>query len=362
MSDTKPHRARRPDLPTPAAVPGARYETVLVPATPEHPRNMEGAMIRLLDGRILLAWDHHYEAEPSDFSPGRVSAMASADRARTWGAPFTLQENVAGFNVHAPAFLRLPSGRLAFFCVHQDDHDCSREFVRFSGDDGATWTEPQLITPDRVRQYMHHHRAVLLPTGRILLPMCWAPDHRVPGANFPVVCWYSDDQGATWHRGRQEIVLPRRGAMEPVVVERRDGSLLMSIRTQLGDQYRAVSHDGGETWTDVRPMGLVGSESPAMLRRIPSTGDLLIIWNHETDPTERRRTPLTAAISRDDGDTWENVRDLEHDPAYSYAYPTLYFQEDEVVLTYYVAPRGVNRLSLKLKILPVGWFYEGAGV
>ena len=322
-------------------------------------------MIALPDGRLLLAWDHHYRgADPaqggpaSDFSPGRISVMTSSDGARTWSAPYTLQENVGAFNVHAPSFVQLQSGTLAFFFVRQDDHDCSREYARYSRDAGSTWSDPQLITPDRVRQYMHHHRAIQLSTGRIVLPMCWAPDHRIPGANFQVVCWYSDDDGATWHRGRGEVVLPRRGAMEPVVVERKDGSLLAAIRTQLGDQYRAISHDGGDTWTDVRPMGLICSESPAMLRRIPSTGDLLIVWNKERDLSVRRRTPLNAAISRDDGETWQHERVLEDDPTCGFAYASLWFQRDEVVLTYYAFPTGSQRISLKLKILPVKWFYE----
>ncbi|NLS91559.1 MAG: exo-alpha-sialidase [Planctomycetaceae bacterium] len=45
----------------------------------------------------------------------------------------------------------------------------------------------------------------------------------------------SDDQGRTWHRSADTIVLPKRGAMEASIAELADGELVMSLRTQLGD-------------------------------------------------------------------------------------------------------------------------------
>jgi sialidase-1 len=179
--------------------------------------------------------------------------------------------------------------------------------------------------------------------------------------------------------------------MEPSIVERRDGSLLMLLRTQLGYLYRSESFDGGDTWTPARSTGVVGSESPVNVKRIPSTGDLLMIWSHCNDPklSHGGRNPLTAAISRDDGDTWEHIRNLEDDASRTFSYPSIAFRGGEVLVTYYrslhgpiaqsdrnpselhggeatepaaeidVSARlGVERgYELKLQILPIGWFY-----
>ncbi len=105
--------------------------------------------------------------------------------------------------------------------------------------------------------------------------------------------------------------------MEPEVVELSDGSLLMHFRTQLGHIAASESADGGETWTEARSWGVRAPEAPATLRRIPSTGDLLLIWNDTYRDGEGhggKRTPLTAAVSTDEGQTWSHRRDLETDP------------------------------------------------
>ena len=345
--------------------PQVLYEEIIEPARAGNPRNSEASAIELQDGRILLAWSDFYGG-PTDFSGGRISARVSEDSGRTWGDKVTLEENTSAMNTFSPALLRLQSGAIAHFYIHQDDYDDVKQYMRKSFDEGKTWTEEVCITPERVRQFLTNDRAVQMANGRIVLPISWARFRVDPDWTFRSVCWISDDEGATWTRGSDEISLPGWGAMEPVVVERRDGSLLMVIRTQLADQYRAESYDGGDTWINLRPMGLVSPESPANVKRIPSTGDLLIVWNRVFDPYRwgKGRTPLNSAISRDDGETWENIRDLERDPDLFFAYPSILFHQDEVLLTYYQSRsevRGaVEDRELKVKIVPVSWFYASA--
>ena len=166
--------------------------------------------------------------------------------------------------------------------------------------------------------------------------------------------YYSDDDGESWQQGSGDAIVPGGGA-EPVVVERKDGSVLMVIRTRLSHIYRCESDDGGDTWNVPVPMPLVSPGAPSNMKRIPSTGDLLLVWNHSL---EMRRNPLTAAISTDDGETWQHFRDLENDPLHSCAYPSITMLEGEVLLTYYHSLYETTGWELKLKILPVSWFYE----
>ena len=84
----------------------------------------------------------------------------------------------------------------------------------------------------------------------------------------------------------------------------------MLMRTGMGGQYKSVSQDGGETWTEPAPTTLTGTAAPVSISRIPSTGDLLAIWNNNLGkdrPGNVGRTPLTAAISKDEGETWEGT-------------------------------------------------------
>lgn len=85
------------------------------------------------------------------------------------------------------------------------------------------------------------------------------------------------------------------------------------------------------------------------------------------------RFPLASAISRDDGQSWEQIRNLDETPGFTFAYTSISFAlPGQALLTYYAAnelpgdkqrrqipgeqaePR---RFSLKLKLVPISWFY-----
>lgn len=152
-----------------------------------------------------------------------------------------------------------------------------------------------------------------------------------------------------------------RGAMEPEVVELETGKLLMIIRTQLGIIATSTSDDGGEHWSAPGKLSVQSPESPSTIRTIPSTGDLLLVWNNVFDKSKGHggdRTPLTAAISRDGGTTWENIRNLENDLDHSYAYTSMLFHKDRLLLSYYVGDRRTGKYSSRFRSLPVSWLYE----
>jgi sialidase-1 len=50
--------------------------------------------------------------------------------------------------------------------------------------------------------------------------------------HFVSTSWLSDDGGQSWRKGKGQVDLPKRGAMEPEVLELVDGRLLMIMRTQ----------------------------------------------------------------------------------------------------------------------------------
>jgi sialidase-1 len=150
--------------------------------------------------------------------------------------------------------------------------------------------------------------------------------------------------------------------MEPEVLELSDGRLLMHMRTQLGHVAVSESADRGETWSEARAWDVRAPEAPATLRRIPSTGDLLLIWNDSfrsgADP-RGKRTPLTAAISNDEGRTWTYRHDLETNPHQTFAYTSVAFDQGRVLLTYYVRDEATGRISSRFRSVPIAWLYEG---
>ena len=352
------------------------YKTVVCPASEQYRRYNNGSIVPLDDGSLLLVYQCWYTQGSADASPGRVECKLSTDGGRTWGAESIIKESYephlyegGGRRMGSPSLLKLDSGQLLLFHDVMNSEDDHRNFLSRSYDGGLTWSESVPIIGRLGYYVINNDRAVRLSSGRILVP---AADHGMPfgrrGVSFGL---YSDDDGRTWTRGSSNVVVDGdAGAQEPGVVELRDGRVLMYVRTSLGQPYKCYSEDGGDTWSAPGPMSVVSPTSPQAIRRIPSTGDLLMVWNNSPG---QARVPLTLAVSSDEGETWQRRQNIENEQGHTYAYPSIFFQGEEVVLTYYDhdattqledagsgAPqmgswRGL--ISLKLAIVPVARIY-----
>jgi sialidase-1 len=208
---------------------------------------------------------------------------------------------------------------------------------------------------------MNNDRLVQLRSGRLLAP-CQRLDNWPKVRHSLTQVLYSDDNGKTW-KGSELVDIRDNGdgADEPGVVELEDGRILMYFRTDLGAIYQSFSNDKGITWTTPVASSLVAPVSPSVIKRIPSTGDLLVVWNH-TLPHRRGghtdRFPLTIAISRDSARTWEKIQDFETDVRYTYGYPSLAFVKNRALITYWAAKDWPFWVSLKFKSVPVTWLYK----
>jgi len=170
-------------------------ETMLCPASEEHPRCGEGSVIALADGNLLAAYSEFDTADRGDYGAAHVRGKTPRDRGRTWSAPLPLVENdaVTAFSV---SLLRPPSGRIL---------------------------APVAVMEPRGQQAPYHCRST---------------------------CFFSDDEGQSWKRSQTTLDLDAvDGLQEPAVVELNDGALMMFMRTSLGHQYRSVSRDQGQTWS-----------------------------------------------------------------------------------------------------------------
>lgn len=356
------------------------YELMLRPAGLANPRNGEGAVIELNDGTLLLAYSQFYQSAAGDFGPARVMGSHSMDRGRTWSPSFLLVENEA-LTTFSVSLLRLPSGEMRIaYCRKlpgedsrpwMQSPDC-RYWMRSSSDEGKSWSDAWCITPEEGYFVVNNDRFVQLSSGRLIQPAAKIPTNTTqddPYHSLSMV-FYSDDDGHTWLPSSVRLDLEAvDGLQEPGVVELNDGTLMLWARTSKGCQYRTWSQDRGETWSPVEPIPkLISPVSPASIKRIPQTGDLLAIFNRQQPDLSlhrryRGRHPLTAAISRDEGHSWQGFRNIETDTTYDYDYASITFLDDEVLLTYHkteILGVGEGRYyrHLKLTLLPVCWFYD----
>ena len=130
---------------------------------------------------------------------------------------------------------------------------------------------------------------------------------------------YSDDGGSTWTLSPSELKVQTPsigtyGAVEPVVIEKEDGSVWMLMRTQVGRFYESRSEDGA-IWSYPRPTRLINSDSPAGLVRLPDRR-MVLLWNKclRFPYAHGGRHVLHGAVSEDDGETWRGHREVARDP------------------------------------------------
>lgn len=338
----------------------------LLPPGTDNPRNSEGAFITLADGRILFAYTH-FDGGKQDHSSAHIAGRFSADGGRTWDSEdHIVLPNEGGMNVMSVSLLRLRSGEIAFLYLKKNSFDSCTGYLRKSFDEAKTWSEPVHVNPREGYYCINNDRMIQLRSGRLVIP---AALHLFSGDKFDergtVTCLLSDDNGATWRETmpRLEHPDPEGVLQEPGVVELKGGRIMMLIRTDSGCQYRSWSSDGGETWADPEPTDLLSPKSPASVKRIPSTGDLLLVWNDHTNIDEelhKKRTPLVVAISRDEGLTWEKKKIIEDDPGGWFCYTAIHFVEDRVLLSYCAGQRanGGGLTDTRLTYFGLDWLYS----
>ncbi|HSI36542.1 MAG TPA: sialidase family protein [Tepidisphaeraceae bacterium] len=355
--------------------PGVTQPLKLAPGA-NNPRNSEGDFAPLSDGRILFVYTH-FTGGTGDAAAAHLAARTSADNGQTWSDKDLLvaERPADAQNIMSVSLLRLADrggqkNRIAlFYLLKKSNADC-RPVMRISTDDGKTWTEPRLCMPDVGYFVVNNARAVQLKSGRILLPAAehnWKKDK--PGQHRGVACtFYSDDDGVTWKRSASALEAPeasRSGLQEPLVVELTDGRIMMLCRTDQGSQFRSYSADAGHTWEPAKPTDLLSPLSPASVTRLPKTGHLLMAWNDHTgiDPKLKgKRTPLTVAISKDDGQTWTNRKTLYADPLGWYCYTAIHLTADDHVLLAHCAgqqAKGSSGLATTVVTrFAVEWLYQ----
>mmetsp|Transcript_33086 Transcript_33086/g.59262 ORF Transcript_33086/g.59262 Transcript_33086/m.59262 type:complete len:129 (-) Transcript_33086:68-454(-) len=91
----------------------------------------------------------------------------------------------------------------------------------------------------------------------------------------------------------------------------------MLLRSDAGRIYRADSTDGGQTWTTARPTTMPNNNSGIDVARLLD-GTLVLAFNPSSG-----RSPLSLAVSKDNGETWDRrFYDVERSPG-EFSYPAI---------------------------------------
>lgn len=272
----------------------------------------------------LLAFCEGRRGGRGDSGDIDIVLRRSTDRGRTWSAPATIHDlgsdtignpcPVVDPNTGTIHLLLTsnPGNVVEKQIVDRSAQGTRQAWVSASNDDGRTWTRPAEITANVKEPSWTWYATgpgvgIRLRSGRLVIPC----DHNRGRPNRSYShCIYSDDHGRTWKRGESTGA----DVNECQVVELRDGSLLLNMRSNRGRNRRAVarSRDGGITWGEIE-------DDPALIEPVCQaslikTGKLLLFSN----PASVRRENMTVRVSPDEGRTWPASLVLEKGPsAYS---------------------------------------------
>ncbi|MDR1723564.1 MAG: glycoside hydrolase [Tannerella sp.] len=327
----------------------------------DNPRNSEGDFVTLKDGRIMFIYTHFTGKSTSDYAPAHLAARYSSDGGKTWTQNDKLVlENEGGMNIMSVSLLRLNNGKIALFYAQKNSETDCIPIIRISSDDGETWGEQTACITDKKGYFvLNNSRVIQLKSGRILMAVAL---HQEPEQKWQnkgaLFVYYSDDMGRTWTSSPKVPDNTDIITQEPGLVKLKDGRIMMFIRASGGVQQLSYSSDDGETWSHIEPSNLHSPLSPASIKRIPSTKDLLAVWNNNdgSNPSIKgKRTPLTVAVSKDEGKTWLHVNDIETDPDEWYCYIAIHFDRKNVLLGYCA---GKTHLALtNISLIPVKKLY-----
>ena len=147
------------------------------------------------------------------------------------------------------------------------------------------------------------------------------------------------------------------------MIERKDGRLLMFMRTYVGSFYKSYSSDGGATWSAPVDSGVAAPGAMPTLARLPTTGDILLLFNY-SEPSEIDgpfpRNRMASAISSDEGETFGSIRILDGNAGFpgKLTMANVTFVGKNALIFYSKSPTRKNHYSWMQQLLPIQWFYR----
>ena len=330
-----------------------RFSTdVFVGGVDPSPHYRIPGLITAPDGSLLA----FAEARLSRMDPGepdepiRMVTKRSIDQGRTWeAAQDILADDRYDFSDPRP-LVDEQTGTVFLFCTRWAD-DCAQNqdciepgdsdhalLYCTSTDNGQSWSTAVNIIDD-IRtptwrsvnagpgngiQLQWQTVAQGSRNGRLIFPAIVRNEER----HFIVVAIYSDDHGATWQAGSPTSCT---GTTESEIVELTTGRLLLSCRndgSRSVSRLHFVSDDGGQSWQEIGPGGIVIPRVDAALIRATATRngddrDRLLFCGPLGEPvgSGENRNNLGIWTSYDEGETFVNpVQVVEGHSGYSAMY------------------------------------------
>jgi sialidase-1 len=358
------------------------FETTQVfDATPNNKPNYRiPAILQAPNGDLLIFAEKRNDG-PGDIGNHDIVLKRSRDKGKTWSDEQMIFDDGNNTSTDITVGLDRSNGKFwLFFLRNKKQFDCFT-----SVDNGATWqgpvsvheqvtkpewdkltstkseTDPESEGSGRGAQWAKgwYQRYGIGPgnaivqlrsgphAGRLVVPARHREDIGKGRLRSFAHCFYSDDHGAHWKLGGT-IGL---NTSECQFVELANGDLRVMSRNESSEDapdnlrhLTAVSHDGGETWTDLhRAEELITPRCHGPVERFTLAGvqdKNRLLFSSPASPFRQKEHPygrynLTIRLSYDEGATWTAGKTLWPHPA---SYSDIVVLDDQTIG--YVYERG----------------------
>jgi formylglycine-generating enzyme required for sulfatase activity len=262
--------------------------------------NHFGAVCVCPNGDVLAAWYTTVQEPGRECSQAVSRLRAGSDK---WD-PVCSFLTIPDVNCHAPVLFTDGKRIYHFFTQSLLGWDNSSNSMRYSDDNGATWSKPRIILPRTDPDALSQPCSCIKTKDGAIVLACDGDLHK--DERFLV----SKDDGKTWKvaKGDMRKSIGGKYVIHPAIFERADGSILTYLRGPHPMPVE-VTKDLGDSFTveETKFPGISGGMKAAVLKL--HSGAVLLCSIDRTKELVGGGT--FAALSLDDGKTWPHIKKVE---------------------------------------------------
>ncbi|MGV8096216.1 MAG: sialidase family protein [Mangrovibacterium sp.] len=276
-------------------------------------------------GRIWASW--YTGKTPGENANNYVVVSTSGDGGNTWKEVMVIDPDGDGpARAFDPELWVDPKGKLWVFWAQSVGHIGTIAGVWTMTTKDADLENVEWSTPKRLTNGIMMCKPLVLSTGEWVLP---ASTWRMTDNSAKMIV--SKNKGKSWEeRGAVHVPKEVREFDEHMIIEKKDGSLWMLVRTKYGIG-ESTSTDKGVSWSPLVPSKFKHPSARFFIRRLNS-GNLLLVKHGPID-VKTGRSHLMAFISKDDGESWSKGFLLDERVGVSYP-DGQQLDDGRIILTY----------------------------
>lgn len=312
------------------------------PGLYKHP----ASITELSNGDLYIAYyggSGEYSTDTAVYGSRRKSGES------TWSAPAVIADTPFHGDGN-PVIWQAPDGMVWLFYVNLYGGTWSEARVKakISTDGAQTWSDSFMLSEEPGS--MVRGKPIVLMDGDYLLPMYHetGSDREVLAADTSSYFLRYNPPTQKWTATNR--IHSKQGNLQPQVVQLTNEHLICFMRrgggygpTSSGYIQRAESLDGGYKWSDATDTEFKNPNSAVDVEKLQN-GHLVLVYNDHM----YERTPLSIAISTDQGRTFPYRRDIGGGDN-SFAYPYMIQTRDGKILVLYTTN---HRTSIMLAEFP----------